>query len=88
MINQKDLHQAFNYDPDTGRLTWRIKKPNVKVGQIAGNSSNRCINLNGYYMSAPRAVWCYVYGYVPKSIEYRNGNRTDLRLDNLYDPDL
>lgn len=88
MLTQKDLHEAFNYDPDTGKLTWRIKKPHVKVGDIAGNTRTRYITINGYQIKPSRVIWYYTHGYLPKSIDHLNGNRTDLRLDNLYDPDL
>ena len=88
MLTQKDLHNAFNYDPDTGQLMWRINKPNVKKGQIAGNAGNRNVNLGGYSLNVSRVIWCYVHGYWPKRMKNRSGNYTNLRLVNLYDPDL
>jgi len=93
------VREFFNYDPNTGVLTWRerdrkwfttvgsCKSWNSRyAGQPAGN-----LNVRGYIQCtifrklyyAHRLAWLYVCGEWPNTIDHINGVSTDNRLDNL-----
>ena len=84
----EELQAAFNYDPETGLFTHKLRpSPRVKIGQVAGS-----VNRNGYiqiryqYYSylAHRLAWKMHYGLDPKDlIDHKNRNRTDNRIANL-----
>lgn len=87
-ITQAEIKKLLNYDPETGVFTWRVRRPSINVGDIAG-----CINKEtGYalictnrkrYM-AHRLAWLYVHGYLPEhELDHINRIRTDNRILNL-----
>lgn len=98
---QKQLRHAFTYDPsEPFALRWRIVpwRSRVRIGDIAGywhplrakspvlqrfvevKPSRRRIALT-------RAVWIYHRGEtnVPHSIDFKDGNKSDFRIENLID---
>ena len=80
--------ELFDYNPDTGGLTWRVRKAiRLRIGDPAG-----CPDREGYITvkidkkayKAHRLIWLHVYGAWPtNSIDHRNGNPSDNRLTNL-----
>lgn len=87
-LNSHQLRSILNYDPDTGRFTWRVKTSRkVVVGKEAGNtklSGYVSIRINGQGHYAHRIAWCYVYGDWPTDeIDHINGIRNDNRIANL-----
>lgn len=87
--SQEELRKLFDYDPDTGKLKWKIKiASKIKIGDEAGtvtsNGYNKVsINRKRYY--SQRLIWMWQYGEDPGAAEldHINGNRTDNRIDNL-----
>ncbi len=87
-ITAERVRELFNYDPETGFLTWRATTSNrVKVGDRAG-----CLRADGYWYikvdgvmyGAHRVIWLLVYGAWPSDqTDHINGNRGDNRLGNL-----
>jgi hypothetical protein len=87
-MNQEQLKQILNYDPDTGIFTWKVANGRrVKIGEIAGRTTNtghRQIGINNKQYLQHRLAWLYVYGTMPsKNIDHINGIRNDNRIANL-----
>lgn len=79
MINQAQLKQLINYDPETGIFTW----PN---GAIAGGDDGQGyiqISVKNKRYRAHRLAWLYMTGQWPKIIDHINRNRADNRWSNL-----
>lgn len=88
MITQDELKKIFDYNQDTGILTWKIDRNwKIKAGSVAGTiKKDKYININlkGKMYRAHRLIWLYVYGYMPKIyIDHINGNPSDNRICNL-----
>jgi len=88
--SQEELQRLFDYDPETGVLTRKVRRGNQAAGRIAG-----CIDTQGYRrvwlggvrkVAAHRLVWCYVKGDWPPAelqIDHINGVKDDNRIANL-----
>ena len=86
MITQNRLKQILDYDPDTGKFTWLIKKTGIKRREAGHTRTDGqvTIGINGANYRAHRLVWLYVYGYFPENqIDHINRNPSDNRLCNL-----
>lgn len=87
-LTTDQVRHLFNYEPTTGRLTWRNPTARaVSKGDIAGTvakNGNRYVSIGDERYMAHRIVWLMVYGEWPKeNVSARNGNFDDLRLENL-----
>lgn len=88
--SQERLKELFDYDQDTGLITWRIKpsKP-VKIGQKAGSpnprSGHESIKIDRKLYKSSRIVWMWVYGEDPGDymVDHINRNPQDNRVSNL-----
>ena len=82
------LNELFEYDKETGDLIWKEPKANgkVKKGDIAGSVDSHGyikIDLNYKKHRAHRLVFLMHKGYLPKTIDHINCNRSDNRIENL-----
>lgn len=84
------VRSLFDYDPETGRLTWRApKSPTVAIGAEAGahekNTGYRRVRIGkDTVIYAQRLVWLYVTGsWPPYQVDHINGDRSDNRWVNL-----
>lgn len=86
-----DWSQYLNYDPESGVLSWKVKRPGPKtaVGQEVG-----CVKSDGRYRSfvlfhkryyTHRVAWEITNGQIPEGmcIDHINGNGIDNRICNL-----
>ncbi len=82
------IRELYNYDPETGIFTRRVKTGrSTVVGEAVGS-----LALNGYLritvdnvrLLAHRAAWMYSMDEIPDGdIDHINGDRQDNRLCNL-----
>lgn len=81
------LREVLDYDATTGIFRWKIVRPRVRIGDIAGNMQTDgywrlCIDARQY--KAHRVAWLYVYGVWPSvELDHRNEIKSDNRIANL-----
>lgn len=86
------IRRMFNYDPNTGALTWAIKPSQaVNIGDEAGHwePKGRRVKIDYETHAVSVIVWLWVYGCWPAGypkltvVDHINRNRFDNRIDNL-----
>jgi len=83
----EELKAAFDYDPDTGRLVWKVRQStNVPIGTRVGSPTKNgrlLVRLNLQQMYVHRVIWAMHYGEWPKeNVSALNGDYADLRIAN------
>lgn len=87
-MTHKEAREYFNYDPDTGGLTWK-KSPGggTKSGENTGRTlvkGYRHLRFRGVRYAEHRVIWLLLNGYFPEhEVDHINRNREDNRLVNL-----
>lgn len=94
-LTQEFVRRIFDYDPETGVLTWRVRDdfPTAHLwnpqfaGKPAGNATGRgywVVGINGRSITAHRIVWIWVHGSLPEAdIDHINCDKADNRIANL-----
>jgi len=89
MTLYENVRRCFDYDPDTGAFTWKIRRSRICVGNQAGhiNSTGHFkVKLDGVDHMVHRLIWLWYYGELPKNfIDHINGIPHDNRIVNLRD---
>ena len=83
-----DLHQLFNYDPESGHFTWlEPMAQSVKPGDRAGYTKDgkyRFVKIGSKAYAEHRLAWLYMTGSWPEfEIDHRNRIKNDNRFENL-----
>jgi hypothetical protein len=87
VLTAKRLRYLLDYKAATGKFRWRVQKPGLKAGTLAG-----CVGPKRYHIiridwklyQAGRLAWLYKTGKWPKhDIDYINRDRSDIRWANL-----
>lgn len=83
-----EAHALFDYDPDTGALTWAAGGGKIRHGRKAGAMTNGRIQVrlpDGQTALATRIIWLWMTGQKAKGyLRHANEDTTDTRWDNLY----
>ena len=96
-LNQANLKAVLDYDPNTGRLTWKPRDLPRKRGsatwntRYAGKEALTVKNHKGYltgtvfgrHVLAHRIIWIMQTGQSPIQIDHINGKPDDNRWGNL-----
>lgn len=83
------LRELFDYNAETGALTWRISQSSRSVvGAVAGtinkHHGRRLVCVDGLQHYAHRVAWTHFHGAVPDGeIDHINGIPSDNRISNL-----
>ena len=100
-ITQKLVRELLDYDPRYGVLTWKPRARkwftsdadwNRWNNRYSGSYAFRYVHggrrwgcILGQNCLAHRIAWLHVYGHLPRQVRFRNGDATDIRLNNMID---
>ena len=65
LVTLSRLHEALDYDANTGIFTWRVRRGGIPLGKVAGTTNHTGhvqIMLDGLFYGAHRLAWFYVHG--------------------------
>ena len=80
------VRELFSYNPETGSITWAMRKCGTKFGSEAGTEHKgyRRVKIDSKLILAHRLAWAIHYGrWPPEQIDHINQNRSDNRISNL-----
>lgn len=87
--SQAKLKALFDYNPETGVLTWKNPNSNrVKTGDVAGSKNNKgylIVGIHGIAYYNHRIIWIMCNSEILNGyqIDHINGIKNDNRLSNL-----
>ncbi len=87
-VSQKDIKEIFDYNPDTGAVTWiKVLSSRTIVGKPVGvklSCGHLQVTIDYKRYLVHRLIWLYVYGVWPKDqIDHINHIPDDNRISNL-----
>ena len=86
-MDKETLDNMLDFNPDTGRITWKFSRGTAKAGSDAGSFDKDgyrtiCINRKNY--KSHRLMWLHVNGeFPPEGTDHINGVRDDNRITNI-----
>lgn len=88
-LTAEEARRRLNYDPETGKLTWKFLHNSLRIGEEAKSldvSGYIQVNLCGTMVKGHRLAWLIHYGEWPTGdVDHLNGIRNDNRIANLRD---
>lgn len=86
-LTVEEARSRLNYDPATGRLTWKKLRNTLRIGEEAKSldvAGYVQVNISGTMVKGHRLAWLLHYGAWPDGdIDHINGVRNDNRISNL-----
>lgn len=80
-LTQDVVRKMFDYDPKTGELIRKDIHNKKTTTKLNGKVK---VSIRNISTRVPKLVWLWVYGEYPNgSIEFKDGDSSNLRLDNL-----
>ena len=88
MITQERVKELFNYNENTGDLTWKVSLSHrVRVGSLGGYLNSRgyrVVRVEHKNYAYHRFIWLWWHGYMPENlIDHRDKDRSNNKIDNL-----
>ena len=92
MLTFERANELLRYDPSTGKLYWRVRRPGGRAKDEAGtllhgtSTTYRRIGIDGVWRYAHHIVWLLHYGvWSDVRLAHLNGDGLDNRVENLRD---
>lgn len=89
MITAARARELLDYDFDTGVFAWRVARPKIQAGAVAGGVTDRGyrkIRVDGTKYRCARLAWLMVFGEWPLyEVDHIDGDKLNDRLGNLRD---
>lgn len=86
-VTPERLKEVLRYAPETGVLTWRVRKANrTRIGSQAGHMVGKYmrIEIDGTTHSVSSVAWAIMTGHWPTSqVDHKDLNQTNNRWGNL-----
>lgn len=85
-MNQERVRHLFDYDPESGLLTWKNPKYPAYIGRevgAKGDKGYRIVTVDGRIEYVHRVIWVHAIGDLPETIDHKNRDKSDNRLANL-----
>lgn len=89
-LSQEELKHFLEYEPDTGIFKWKVPRPHMSPGDVAGtvreNDGKRyiIITIESKKYRAHRLAWLYMTGEWPEElIDHIDGNGRNNKWVNL-----
>jgi hypothetical protein len=89
----EELKQIWDYDPDTGVFTWKIRpvrNSRVQIGDVAGRVTNtgsgehRYIGYKKHSYNASQLAWAFSYDVWPtRRLCFKDENSLNVAINNL-----
>lgn len=88
MITFEEANTLFNYNPETGSLTWKVSRSSrVKIGQRVGSLMSEGYlrtRIGGRNYLVHILIWLITYGEFPEGLlDHINRDKSDNRISNL-----
>lgn len=87
MLTQEQLKEVLDYCPKTGLFHWKVDRPPLKAGDLAGRrKDNRyvTISVGARFYRAHRLAWLWMTGAWPAAfLDHIDGNKRNNRWNNL-----
>ena len=87
-LTAERVRERFNYDAESGIVTWRTNRRKNRVGAVVGTETGFYlkVKLDGKLYPLHRLIWLFVYGSDPRGqIDHIDGNSTHNAISNLRD---
>jgi len=88
-ITYERASQLLRYEPDTGKLFWKVRRKggkglNGEAGYLNKNIGYMYVGIDKYRCLVHRIAWLLHYRYAPNcQIDHISRNRADNRIENL-----
>ena len=84
------VRDRYNYNSETGWLTWKNckyqKKNGMRAGSLIKSTGYRTLNINNKTYKEHRIIWLWYNGYLPETgieIDHWNRIKDDNKISNL-----